>query len=261
MRNTNIEIMMDLLDGNSWKEVIDIILPVIETYRESYYYIPNDEVGLKFLLDMLKMDNFASLISSERYKYEDDFILICNDNVVNYIASVTYTSIYVDLMDSLANDVFEDKMINEMIDALVECELIDNGKKTTNGWKQVMINGLKDNNTYEDYVDVLNKYIAEYIEDNNLIEHPLYIRPWNDETLEYILNTYYEDSLLDFLDCLGRHFHKYDYDCEFMGMENFESYDYDWLRNEYIKLLENGDDELDIDAILLDINDYEDIMD
>ena len=44
-------------------------------------------------------------------------------------------------------------------------------------------------------------------------------------------------------------------------MEDFESYNYDYLRNEYIKLLENGDDELDIDAILLDINDYEDIMD
>lgn len=126
--------------------------------------------------------------------------------------------------------------------------------------KQIMINGLKDNNTDEDYVDVLNKYITQYIEANELYEHSLYIRPWDDETLEYILNTYYGGSLLDFLDCLGRYFHKYDYDCEFIGMEDFESYNYDYLRNEYIKLLENGDDELDIDAILLDINDYEDIM-
>lgn len=119
MRERKINRIIELLEKEQWTEVMLIMLPVFETYREDDFYIPNDEDGLKWLLDQYDMESFVGIIKSDEYDIYDDLIRYQEGNVI----SVGYDVAYEDFINLITSEDCTDEILNEIIDTLGEFEL------------------------------------------------------------------------------------------------------------------------------------------
>jgi hypothetical protein len=119
MRERKINRIIELLEEEQWTEVMLIMLPVFETYREDDFYIPNDEDGLKWLLDQYDMESFVGIIKSDEYDIYDDLIRYQEGNVI----SVGYDVAYEDFINLITSEDCTDEILNEIIDTLGEFEL------------------------------------------------------------------------------------------------------------------------------------------
>lgn len=119
LRERKLARIVELLNGEHPMEVVDGLLPIIEIYRESDYYIPNDEDGLNCILEMLGIDEFAYQLSGGNYNWGYAYIRCCDGQ----ISSASLAMVRDDLLEYVTSEDFTNKVLNDTIDMLNEFEL------------------------------------------------------------------------------------------------------------------------------------------
>ena len=120
LRERKIARIVELLNGEYPMEIVSEMLPILETYRESDYYIPNDEDGLRYIFEMLgDITEFAYQLSGGNYNWSCPYIRCCD----GAISSATLAMVRDDLLEYITSEDFTNKVLNDAIDVIRDMEL------------------------------------------------------------------------------------------------------------------------------------------
>ena len=119
LRERKLARIVELLNGEYPMEVVSEMLPILEAYRENDFYVPNDEDGLNYVLEMLGIDGFAYQLSGGSYNWGYAYIRICDGQ----ISSANLAMVRDDLLEYVTSEDFTNKVLNDTIDILNEFEL------------------------------------------------------------------------------------------------------------------------------------------
>ena len=121
LRERKLARIVELLNGEYPMEIVDEMLPILETYRENDFYVPNDEDGLNYVLENVYHNDlyeFTYNVLSDYYQI-DPYIRICDGQ----ISSASLAMVRDDLLEYVTSEDFTNKVLNDAIDAIRDMEL------------------------------------------------------------------------------------------------------------------------------------------